>query len=120
MAELGFLYLALALIWTHELDAIDRHEWRVMPLLNALPDATAKRIFLWMHVPLMYLTILIAVAGPGSIGAGILTGFCVVHVGLHWLFRNHPANEFSGAGSQALILGAGGFGALYWLVQLAG
>ncbi len=120
MVQPVLFYLALALIWTHELDAYARHEWRVMPLLNQLPDQMAGRIFLWAHVPLMYLTVVVVLAGPAGIGAGILAGFCVVHVGLHRIFRNHPANELNGAGSRALILGAGGFGALYWLARLAG
>ena len=120
MAELWFLYLALAFIWTHELDALDRHEWRVMPVLRTLPDALAKRIFLWMHVPLMALSAWLIAAGPGSVGAGILAGLCILHVGLHRLFRNHPAYEFQGLESRLLILGAGLFGALYWLTQLVG
>ncbi len=120
MAELVFLYLALAFIWTHELDALDRHEWRVMPVIGALPDEIAKRIFLWMHVPLMVLSIWLVAAGPGSIGAGFLAGFCVLHVGLHRIFRHHPAYEFQGLESRLLILGAGLFGALYGLAQLAG
>ncbi len=120
MAELTFLYLALAFIWTHELDALDRHEWRVMPLLNTLSDDLARRVFLWAHVPLMVLSLVVVKVGPGSIGAGILAGFCILHVGLHRVFRNHPAYEFQGLESRALILGAGLFGALYWIAQLAG
>jgi hypothetical protein len=68
----------------------------------------------------MALSAWLIAAGPGSVGAGILAGLCILHVGLHRLFRSHPAYEFQGLESRLLILGAGLFGALYWLVQLVG
>jgi hypothetical protein len=43
-------------------------------------------------------------------------GFCLVHVGIHWLLRNDPANAFSGWLSNGLILGAGICGALYLVI----
>ncbi len=39
--------------------------------------------------------------------------FAVVHVGLHWLYRRHPAYEFNNPSSWALIVLAGLFGAAY-------
>ncbi|NOX72580.1 MAG: hypothetical protein GXP03_02775 [Alphaproteobacteria bacterium] len=97
----------MALLIAHEFDAVKRHEWRILPLTSFLPDATAKTIFLWAHVPIAGLLLWIAVSGPDSpIGFGF-SAFAIIHVGLHWLFRKHPKNEFNNGFSQALIVGAG-------------
>ena len=39
-------YLGLGTLFTHELDAMPNHEWRVMPLLGRLPDDTGMLVFL--------------------------------------------------------------------------
>lgn len=32
-------YLGLALLFTHEMDSMPNHEWRVLPLLGSLSDS---------------------------------------------------------------------------------
>lgn len=108
---LDALYLAmLAALLTHELDAVKRHEWRVLPLTSFLPERWGEQIFIWIHVPLIWA--ILAWSGVPGFRLG-LSLFAVVHVGLHWLYRRHPAYEFNNPSSWALILLAGVFGAAY-------
>lgn len=106
--------LMVAFFLTHEVDAALRHEWRVLPLTSFLPDAIGREVFLWGHVP-----IFAAVFWLGD-RAGFrrgLAAFAVMHVGLHWLFRNHPAYEFDNPTSWLLILIPGALGAAYLVIS---
>lgn len=109
-----FLWIGLAFLLTHEMDAIRAHEWRIFPLTAWLGDAAGYRVFTLAHVPL-YAWLLALMARPQGLGGGLAIGldiFCIVHVALHVLFLRHPKNEFTGWLSWLLILGAGGAGAL--------
>jgi hypothetical protein len=107
-------YAMLAAFVTHELDAVKRHEWRVLPLTSFLPERIGEQVFIWIHLPL-----LLAVLWFGERSATMdgfrfgLATFAVVHIGLHWLFRKHPAYEFNNPGSWGLILLTGVLGAAY-------
>ena len=103
----------LAAFLTHELDAVKRHEWRILPLTSFLPERVGEQVFIWMHVPLFLLILWGSSDGGSGAFARGLSAFAIVHVGLHWLFRRHPANEFNNPSSWGLILMAGGFGALH-------
>jgi hypothetical protein len=111
-----FLFFTmLALLFTHELDAVKRHEWRVLPLTSFLPERIEEQVFVWMHVPL-FLAIFWFVGNDPNSGFGLfLSGFSVLHVALHWLLRRHRACEFNNPSSWALIISAGAFGALHIL-----
>ena len=106
-------YLMFAFFMTHELDAIDKKEWRVFPLTAPLPEGMAKSVFIWAHVPLFILFLYSGAANPSSFAAQVLSALAIVHVGLHWLFRKHPEYKFDSLTSRALIAGAGVFGALH-------
>ena len=108
-----FFWSMLAIFFTHELDAVRRHEWRVLPGLRALPEAIGAHLFVWLHVPLFLGVFWLTRAGADAPFAQALSGFAIVHVYLHWIFRHHPANEFNNLGSWGLISGAGTFGALH-------
>ena len=43
----------------------------------------------------------------------ILDIFLIIHVGLHWFFRNHPENTFDNRLSQGLIIGGAPLGILH-------
>lgn len=104
--------LMLSLLFTHEVDAAFRHEWRVLPLTSFLPDDLGREVFIWLHVPLFCGTLLGSRDDRVRLG---LAAFCVIHVGLHWHFRHHPAYEFNNSSSWGLILGAGLMGCAYLL-----
>lgn len=108
--------LSLTLIVTHEIDAVARHEWRVLPLTAFLPEKTGFAVFVLAHVPLIWLVLwggYHADAGTAALSRLLIAGFCVVHVGLHILYRKHPAYAFDNPLSQSLIWGAGLAGAAY-------
>lgn len=103
----------VAAFFTHELDAVKRHEWRVLPLTSFLPERAGEQAFIWAHVPLFFAVLWF---GEGAAADGFrlgLSAFAVVHVGLHWIFRKHPAYEFNDPSSWGLILLTGALGAAY-------
>ena len=113
----NYIYiLALALLTTHELDAIYRHEWRIFPVLNRLSDNLASFIFITVHIPLFFIVFWLSfhpeqtVREPAQI---TIAAFCILHVGLHFLLREHKANEFDNPLSQFLIWACGTAGAVY-------
>lgn len=113
-----FFYLSFCLLLVHEMDAIRCHEWRIFPLLSRLDDETGYLIFTAAHVPLygfLFWKLFEAGALNEAWAAG-LSGFSIVHAGLHWLLRNHPRYEFNSAFSKTLIGGAGLAGALAWWI----
>ncbi|WP_299350211.1 DUF6713 family protein [uncultured Shimia sp.] len=113
------LYYALVgAFLAHELDAVRRHEWRILPLTSFLPDPVGAQVFIWAHVPLITL---ILWGGDGSSVNSVrlgLAGFSILHVGLHVLFRRHPDNEFNTVASWGLILLTGGLGCAYLVAAL--
>lgn len=113
--------LMLSFFIVHELDAVLRHEWRVMPVMRRLRDPLGRQVFIWAHVPILMAIFWWIMPDPNALAGLFLSAFAVVHVGLHWLFRKHPANEFDNPSSRILITCAGLFGALHFLsVTLAG
>ncbi|WP_127112344.1 DUF6713 family protein [Shimia sediminis] len=117
MLELLY-YILVGSFLAHELDAVRRHEWRILPLTSFLPDRTGAQVFIWAHIPLMALLLW---GGDGNSANGVRLGiavFAIVHVGLHVLFRRHPDNEFNTAASWALILLTGLLGLLYLIAAL--
>ncbi len=110
-------YLMVGAFFTHELDAVKRHEWRILPLLRSLPERAGEQTFLWGHVPLFAFLLWGGDGEPAGMTRVVLAGFAVLHLGLHLLFHRHPANEFNNASSWGLILLTGLLGAFY-LVSL--
>jgi hypothetical protein len=115
-----FIYWGMvAAFFTHELDAVNRHEWRVLPLTSWMPEWIGEQIFIWCHVPLFFLIFWFSEASSTNEFRIGLSAFAVIHVGLHWVFRKHPANEFNNVSSWVLILLTGGLGAVHVLLVKA-
>jgi len=109
MALIDLLFwLNLALLLAHELDAVRRQEWRMFVLLNRLDDERAHQLFTLLHVPL-FIVIFWFLSRPNQLiyfwFQLVVDIFLVVHLGLHLLFRNHPANAFTTSFSKRLIEG---------------
>ncbi len=106
-----FFWLGLALLLTHEMDAVMNKEWRVFPATAMFDDAVGYRVFTAAHVPL-YLVILLGIASVER--AGWMRGldiFFIAHVLLHVLFLRHPQYAFKSVLSWVLIAGCGIAGA---------
>jgi hypothetical protein len=114
-------YLGLGFLFTHEMDSMSNHEWRVLPLLNALPDKAGEVAFLMAHVPLFAL-VMVFVASTNSgtrlLARKIACGFMIIHGVLHIAFTGHSAYEFSSLTSELLIFGAALCGLSYFIVRL--
>jgi len=115
-----FLYYAtVGALFTHELDAVKRHEWRVLPLIRSLPERIGEQVFMWIHAPLFALLLWGGDGESASVTRVWLAAFAIAHIGLHFLFRRHPAYEFNNSSSWGLILLTGLLGAIY-LLSLTG
>lgn len=112
MADWAYVIM-LGFLVSHELDAVRRHEWRVLPLFSALPEWLSEQVFIWGHLPIFALLFGFGGFNPMSTIALCLSAFAIVHVFLHILFRQHAQYEFHSASSWALIIGMGVSGALH-------
>ncbi|MEO0540069.1 MAG: DUF6713 family protein [Cyanobacteria bacterium P01_A01_bin.105] len=112
-------YLGLGCLFTHELDATLNHEWRVLPLLRALPDEVGRSWFIALHVPLFAVIVAwVAHTQPRTRLAVrvILSLFLVVHALLHWLLSGDANYEFASRLSHGLIYGGAVFGGVFLLL----
>ena len=117
--EAPLFLLGLSLLLVHELDAVRCHEWRMFPGLSALSDRWGLRLFILLHVPLLYALMGAVAAGPGATLVTALDLFFILHLGLHLLFLRHPRNEFRDALSWTLIIGAAMSGGIDLLLRAA-
>ncbi len=112
-------YLGLALLLTHEMDAMLNHEWLVLPLTSFLADPVGQRVFLLGHIPLFALLIGLIASLNLKLRARArywTSAFLVIHAGLHTLFSGHDSYEFASLDSSLLIYGAALVGAAYLVV----
>jgi hypothetical protein len=104
-----FFWLSFSLLLVHEMDAVRLHEWRIFPMLSHLDDRTGYAVFTLAHIPLYVLSLCYLTSFTNQKTNLILglDGFAIIHIGLHWLLRNHPRNEFTSLLSWGIIVGAG-------------
>ena len=118
--NLFVLYIGVALLMTHELDAVMNNEWLVLPLTSWLEPDAGYLVFLWMHVPLFALLIYVLSHSSKKvrlISARVLAGFLVIHGALHLGFSGHEHYEFSTLSSSLLIYGGSVFGVAYFVLD---
>ncbi len=99
-------YFNLALLITHELDAIQCHKWRMFPFICRLNDELAYRVFTILHVPLLALIFWFLSHPDDRVHYWFqvsLDIFFMLHFCLHIFFRNHDKNEFTTLFSRAII-----------------
>lgn len=116
-------YLAFATLVAHELDAVHKHEWRLLFILRGMPDGSARRAFVLIHIPLLA-TLFWLVAHPVESTRFwtmlSLDVFIVVHAGLHWRLSKHPKYEFHTLYSRFIIYGAAALAATHLFLLLHG
>ena len=114
--------LGFATLLVHEMDAIARAEWRLLPILKNLDETTAFTSFLLLHIPLVALLISLcwnARRATRDVARLCVAAFMIVHVLLHLWFVDHPDYQFTSWLSQGIIYGAGALGAAYLLASLS-
>ena len=108
--------LMLAVLFTHELDAMAQSEWRLLYVLRDLSDEQGRWWFVAMHVPLFWALIALTQHESAQVQRASRTGlaaFCIIHALLHWRLASDPLSTFSSPLSWSLILGAAALGSAY-------
>lgn len=111
--------IGLALLLTHEMDAMTHAEWRLLPGLSWMDDQAGLFYFVVLHVPLFTLILWLTASTSTKfrgLAQAAVDGFLIIHVGLHTLLSSHPLYEFDSTLSLSLIYGAGLFGGLHLLL----
>ncbi len=117
MKNLWFL-LGLGFICTHELDAVQQHEWRLLYVLRGFAEPLAGQLFIALHLPLFALLVWLTHHRQPRLREAArmaLMAFLIVHVGLHLRLSDHALYSFHAPLSRLLIFGGGVCGLLYLL-----
>ncbi len=111
--------LMLALLFTHELDAMTQSEWRLLYGLRDLSDEQGRWWFVALHVPLFWALIALTQHTNAQVQSASrtgLAGFSIIHALLHWRLASDPLSTFTSPPSWGLILGAAALGVVYLVV----
>ena len=111
-------FVAVSCLLVHEMDAIDKKEWRLLFVLRKLPDEGALRWFIGLHLPLFVALMALIAAGPTSATRwieGSIDVFLVVHAVLHERLSAGGDPAFANRFSRWLIWSA----ALFAVAHLA-
>lgn len=90
-------YVGLALFACHELDAVARYEWRLLPGLSMLDDDTGQITFVLLHIPLFALLFWLTGHRDDQIRLGgqlSVDVILIVHGLVHFALSGHPLYEF--------------------------
>ena len=113
-------YIGMSTLFTHELDALINHEWRLLPLIGWLSDEYGEMIFIFIHIPLFAILIALVASSNDKIRTRSRVGisvFLVIHGLLHVLFMGNVSYEFASTLSNVLIFGGAIFGAVFLLLD---
>ena len=114
------IQLMLAVLFTHELDAMTQSEWHMLYVLRSLNDEQGRWWFVALHIPLFWALIVFTHHSRELVQRLSRTGFavfCIIHALLHWHLASDPLSTFSSPLSWSLILGAAVLGAAYLGVE---
>ena len=101
--------LTAACLIVHELEAVLLRPWSAFHTI----DNPLTQIILLAHVPVVVGLLVIAeLTRRPMIKVGVCM-FALLHVGLHWLYRDQPFHDLGSITSWVLIFLAGIFGAAY-------
>ncbi len=112
--------LGLALLFTHELDAMTHADWRLLFVLRSLPDTAARWWFVALHVPLFFAILSLGHAREARLREAtrlVVAAFLLIHAVLHFALSSLDEYGFHGALSNVLIFGAGACGVAYLLLR---
>ena len=101
-------YLAFATLVAHELDAVHKHEWRLLFVLRTMPDDSARRAFILIHIPLFAILFWLLAHPVERIQFWTMLSldvFMMVHAGLHRRLFDRPKYEFHPTYSRFIIYG---------------
>ena len=109
-------FTVLAFLFTHEMDAVRRYEWRLLPILRNMQEKPAADLFVVLHIPLFALFLWLGTHPTMAVRTGFQVGvdlFAMLHIWLHYLFRHHAEYRFEEPLSIFYIWGSGIVGAVH-------
>lgn len=112
--------LGVSLLLTHELDAMLRKEWVLLPVLSSLQNEVASWWFIYLHIPIFL--VILYLGNTRNLGVQatfrfIVCSFLLVHAILHFSLSGMAGYDFHHLLSQLLIFGAGICGLGYLLLR---
>ncbi|MDH5257022.1 MAG: hypothetical protein OEX07_03410 [Gammaproteobacteria bacterium] len=113
-------YIGMSTLFTHELDALINHEWRLLPFIGLLSDEYGEMAFIFIHIPLFAILIALVASSNDKVRTRSRVGisvFLVIHGLLHVLFMGNVSYEFASTLSNVLIFGGAIFGAVFLLLD---
>ena len=105
----------------HEMDAIDKKEWRYLYVLRELSHSGALRWFILLHLPLFVGLMALVAAGPSTATRRIEGGvdaLLVAHAAVHESVSRRGDEAFANSFSRLLIWSAALFGAAHLSYRL--
>ncbi len=115
-------YLGLALLTYHELDAVARHEWRILPGLSLLDDGPAMAVFILAHIPLFAILFWLTGHRVDAIrdrSQFVVDLFLVIHGFIHFALSGHPLYEFKPPIETITVYGGAIIGILHGALLLS-
>jgi hypothetical protein len=113
-------HLGLAMLFTHELDAMQQREWRLLYALRSMNDEMGAHWFVAIHVPL-FAAMTYAAFHPRDLSRRwaqrLLCLFFVIHAGMHWRLMGDPLAPFDSLLSLAFIHGCALCGLSWWALE---
>jgi len=114
------IFLCALLLCLHELDAIYRKEWTILPFLNRIQGEKAAILFIVLHLPYIG-AILYSLTPSASSSYQIgISAFAVLHAALHFFWPRTENYGFDNLLSRIWIWGAASTGAANILFQFFG
>ncbi|MGB0956064.1 MAG: DUF6713 family protein [Panacagrimonas sp.] len=113
--------LGVSLLLAHELDAMLRTEWVLLPVLKDMSSQSASWAFIYLHIPVALAVLYLGNApnrGLREAFRGLTCGFLAVHAVIHYTLSDVPAYDFHHLLSQLLIYTAGLCGGAFLIVKL--
>ncbi len=101
--------IAIALLLSHELDAVAQAEWRLLPGLSTVGDKLGYDLFVLLHVPIIAIIFWLVMNPLPSARFKVqmvLDSIMIAHGIAHWLLADMPLNSFHSPLSHLLIFGA--------------
>lgn len=101
--------LVLALLACHELDAMVKNEWHLLPVLKNMPDTQAMPLFIWLHIPMF--AVLFWMGGHENPVwrrrmQALIDSLVIVHAAAHFILSGHPHYEFEPPIETITVYGA--------------
>ena len=118
----AIFFIGLALLATHELDAMTRHEWRLLPVLSQLDDEAGRFWFVLLHIPLFAGVFWLASHLNQKIRSTsqiVISAFLVIHGGLHFALSGHDLYEFEAPIETITVYGGAVAGLVYLVSRIA-